>query len=63
MTDQHIWDHFYMTKPTETGNWYPAEADKDLTDWAETIVSVLHALVIILVTLFLGAIVWIAAAA
>ncbi len=61
MTDQHIWDHFYMTKPVESGNWCPAEADKDLTDWAETVISVLHALIILLAMLFLGALVWIAA--
>jgi len=60
--DQKLWNDFYMHKPTETGNWYPSEAEKQLDDWAETVVSVLHAAAILIATLVLGAIIWIAAA-
>jgi len=43
------------------GNWYPDAAEQDLNDWAETVVSVLHAAAILIATLGLGALVWIAA--
>jgi hypothetical protein len=59
-TDQQIWDDYYMNK--SAGNWYPDEAEKDLNDWAETVVSVLHAAAILIATIVLGAIVWIAKA-
>jgi len=59
--DQKLWNEFYMSKPTETGNWYPSEAEKQLDDWTETVVSVLHAAAILIATLGLGALVWIAA--
>jgi len=61
MTDQHIWDHFYMNKPTETGNWYPEEFDQDMYAWVESAINWVLAVTILIVFLSIGAIAWMAA--
>jgi len=61
MTDQQIWNEFYMTKPSETGNWYPSEIDQDLHERVEAAINWVLAVTILIVFLSIGAIAWMAA--
>lgn len=54
MTDQEIWNTYYMNKPTDTGNWKPDELqDDDFTPAWNLLLSILLFAVLALATVAL----------